>query len=269
MERTRSGDGTEVAYDRLGAGAPIILVGGASTTRGNLAPLAELLAEDFTVLNHDRRGRGDSGDTQPYAVEREIEDVQAMLNEAGGSAGLFGSSSGGVLALRAAAAGLPITKLALWEPPFMVDPDAPRRQQEYVTHLTELLDADRRGDAMALFMKNIGLPDQMIAGMRESPMWPGMEALAHTLAYDAAVMGDSTVPTSLISALETPTLVLTGGETGAWADNAAKALTGALPNPQHRILEGQAHNVAMDVIAPILKEYFGDAPSRTASLSGA
>jgi len=131
MDKTCSSDGTEIAFDRLGDGAPVVLVSGASTARSIHAPLTELLAADFTVLNFDSRGRGDSGDTQPYAVEREIEDLHAVLNEAGGSAGVFGNSSGGVLALRAAAAGLPITELALWEPPFMVDPDAPRRQQEY------------------------------------------------------------------------------------------------------------------------------------------
>jgi pimeloyl-ACP methyl ester carboxylesterase len=256
MDKTRSSDGTEIAFDRLGDGAPVVLVSGASTARSVHDSLAELLAADFTVLNYDRRGRGDSGDTQPYAVEREIEDLHAVLDEAGGSAGVFGNSSGGVLALHAAAAGLPITKLALWEPPFMVDPDAPRRQQEYVTHLTELLDADRRGDAMALFMKTIGLPEQMIAGMRQAPMWSGMEALAPTLAYDAAVMGDSRLPAGVVSTVKTPTLVLTGGNTGAWADNAAEALTGALPNPQHRILQGQDHAVAWDVLAAALKEYF-------------
>lgn len=257
MDKTRSSDGTDIAFDLLGDGAPILLVSGASTARSIHARLAELLAADFTVLNYDRRGRGDSGDTQPYAVEREIEDLHAVLNQAGGSAEVFGNSSGGVLALHAAAVGLPITNLALWEPPFMVDPDAPRRQHEYVTHLTELLDADRRGDAMALFMKTIGLPEQMIAGMRQAPMWPSMEALAHTLAYDAAVMGDSRLPTRLVSTVKTPTLVLTGGNTGAWADNAAEALASALPNPQHRILQGQDHAVAWDVLAPALREYFG------------
>jgi pimeloyl-ACP methyl ester carboxylesterase len=257
MDKTRSSDGTEIAFDRLGDGAPVILISGASTARAIHTALAELLAANFTVLNYDRRGRGDSGDTQPYAVEREIEDLHAVLNEAGGSAGVFGNSSGGVLALHAAAAGLPITRLALWEPPYMVDPDAPHRQREYVTHLTELLNADRRGDAMALFMETIGLPEQMIAGMRQAPMWPNMEALAHTLAYDAAVMGDSRLPVGLISTVKAPTLVLTGGNTDAWADNAAEALTGALANAQRRTLQGQDHAVDWEVLAPALKEYFG------------
>jgi pimeloyl-ACP methyl ester carboxylesterase len=151
MDTVRSSDGTTIAFDRLGAGAPVVLVSGASTARAIHARLAELLAADFAVLSYDRRGRGDSGDTPPYAVQLEIEDLHAVIGAAGGAAAVFGNSSGAVLALRAAAAGLPITRLALWEPPFMTDPDAPRRQQAYLAQLTGLLDEGRRGDAMALF----------------------------------------------------------------------------------------------------------------------
>ncbi len=125
MDKVRSSDGTEIAFDRLGEGEPVVLVSGASTSRAVHASLAELLAADFTVLNYDRWGRGDSGDTLPYAVEREIEDIGAVIAAAGGSAAVFGNSSGAVLALRAAAAGLPITRLALWEPPIMVDRTLP------------------------------------------------------------------------------------------------------------------------------------------------
>jgi pimeloyl-ACP methyl ester carboxylesterase len=256
MDKVRSSDGTTIAFDRLGVGTPVILVSGASTARAIHAQLAELLAGDFTVFNYDRRGRGDSGDTPPYTIQREVEDLEALITEAGGEAAVFGNSSGAVLALHAAAAGLPVTKLGLWEPPFMVDPDAPRRHQEYVTQLTELLDAGRRGDAMALFMKTVGLPEEMIAGMRNAPMWPGMEAIAHTLAYDATIMGDSTVPTGLLSSVNAPTLVLDGSDTGAWAANSAQALAVALPNAQRRTLKGQTHNVSWDVLAPVLIEFF-------------
>jgi alpha-beta hydrolase superfamily lysophospholipase len=256
MDRVRSSDGTAVAFDRLGAGTPVILVSGASTARAIHAPLAELLAADFAVFNYDRRGRGDSGDTPPYAIQREIEDLRAVIAAAGGAAAVFGSSSGAVLALHAAAAGLPITRLALWEPPFMTDPGAPRRQRGYVARLTELLDAGRRGDAMALFMTSIGLPEAMIAGMRQAPMWPGMEALAPTLVYDAAIMGDSMVPTGLVASVKAPTLVLDGSDTGAWAARSARALTAALPDLRHRTLDGQNHDVAWDVLAPVLREFF-------------
>jgi pimeloyl-ACP methyl ester carboxylesterase len=255
MHTVRSNDGTTIAYDRLGEGTPVVLVSGASTARSVHAQLAELLAPHATVLNYDRRGRGDSGDTPPYAVEREIEDLHAVIAAGGGPAAVFGNSSGAVLALHAAAAGLPITRLALWEPPFMVDPDAASGQREYAAQLAELLGAGRRGDAMALFMRNVGLPEGMIAGMRQAPMWPGLEALAHTLAYDAAVMGDSTVPTGLVASVEAPTLVLDGSETGAWAASSARALTAALPNARHQTLQGQAHNVAWEVLAPVLTEF--------------
>jgi pimeloyl-ACP methyl ester carboxylesterase len=251
-----SRDGTAIALDQLGLGPPVILVSGASTARSIHSQLAELLAADFTVFNYDRRGRGDSDDTPPYAIQREIEDLDAVITEAGGTAMVFGNSSGAVLALHAAAAGLPITKLALWEPPFMLDPDAPRRQQEYVAELTSLLDAGRRGDAMALFMKTVGLPEEMITGMRQAPMWSGMEAIAPTLRYDAIIMGASTVPTDLVASVTAPTLVLDGSETGAWAADSAQALTAALPNPQRRTLTGQDHAVAWDVLALVLKEFF-------------
>ena len=258
MDKVRSRDGTAIAFDRVGAGPAVILVSGASTARAIHTPLAELLAGDFTVFNYDRRGRGDSDDTPPYTVQREIEDLDAVINEAGGEAAAFGNSSGAALILHAAAAGLPLTKLALWEPPFMVDPDAPRRQKEYVTQLTNLLDADRRGDAMALFMKYVGLPDDMIAGMRNAPMWPGMEALAPTLAYDATIMGDGTVPTELVSSVKIPTLVLNGTQTGDWAANSAHVLTTALPNSRHGTLEGQSHDVSWDVLAPVLREFYSE-----------
>jgi hypothetical protein len=176
MDKVSSSDGTTIAFDRLGAGPPVILVSGASTARAVHEPLAAVLATDFTVFNYDRRGRGDSGDTPPYEIQREVEDLHAVLGAAGGAAAVFGNSSGAVLALHAAAAGLPITKLALWEPPFMVDPDAAGRQRAYATQLAELLDAGRRGDAMVLFMRSIGVPEPMIAGMRNASMWPGMEA---------------------------------------------------------------------------------------------
>jgi len=257
LETVRSRDGTGIAVERRGEGPPVVLISGASTTRAIHAPLSELLAEDFMVFNYDRRGRGESSDTAPYAVEREIEDLKAVIVVAGGEAAVFGNSSGAVLALRAAAARVPITKLALWEPPFMVDPEAPVRQKEYVTELTQLLEANRRGDAMALFLKTIGLPDAMIAGMRQAPMCPGMEEIAPTLLYDAAVMGDSTVPIDLAS-VDNPSLVLYGSETGAWAQDAARVLTSVLPNSRSRALEGQNHAVAWEVITPVLREFFGD-----------
>ena len=250
MEVLHSADGTRIAFDRLGQGDPLVLVSGASTGRALHGALAELLAEDFTVFNYDRRGRGDSGDTAPYAVDREIEDLAAVLDVAG-PARVFGNSSGAVLALRAAVAGLPIVELALWEPPIMVDPDAPRRHRRYLTELAARLDDGRPGDAMALFLTTVGLPEQAVDGMRQGPGWADLEAVAPTLLHDALVMGDSTPPTGLGS-VTVPTVVLTGSETGAWADAAAHALTDLLPAGRHHVLEGQDHAVAWDVLAAAL-----------------
>ncbi|WP_188193304.1 alpha/beta fold hydrolase [Nonomuraea sp. SYSU D8015] len=169
---------------------------------------------------------------------------------------MFGNSSGAVLALRAAAAGLPITGLALWEPPFQLDGDAPERARAYVTELTAYLNEGRRGEAMALFMGSIGLPPGMIDQIRRSPGWASMEAIAPTLAYDAAVMGDGRPPADLAD-VKVKTLVLTGSETGPWAVAAARALVDALPSVQHTVLEGQDHNVSWDVLAPHVMSFLG------------
>src|SRR5438067_1305726 len=191
MKELISKDGTTIAFDQLGEGPAAILVSPALGDRSGNGPLAALLAPHFTVFNYDRRGRGDSGDTQPYAVEREIEDIEALIKEAGGSAFAYGWSSGAALALEAAVRGLAITKLALFEPPFIVDDSRPPLPQDYVTRLTELVSAGRRGDAVEFFMTaGVGIPAEFVAQMRNDPMWPAMEALAHTLPYDGAIMGD-------------------------------------------------------------------------------
>ena len=256
MRKVISKDGTAIAFDRSGKGPAVILVCGASTTRSANAPLAALLAPHFTVFNYDRRGRGDSDDTVPYAVEREVEDLDALIDAAGGSAYMWGMSSGAALALKVAASGLNIKKLALYEPPFMVDDYGLRRHKEYATRLTELLAAGRRGDAVELFMKLVGLPPEFVAQARNAPWWSATEDLAHTLAYDAAVMGDSSVPTERAASVTVPTLVMDGGATPAWARNAAQALADALPNARRRTLEGQDHNVAPEALAPVLEEFF-------------
>ena len=196
MRKVTSQDGTTIAFDQLGEGPAVILVCGGSTDRGANAPLAALLAPDFTVFNYDRRGRGDSSDTAPYAVKREIEDIQAVIKEAGGSAFVYGTSSGAALALEAAASLPTIKKLALWEPPYIVDDSRPRPPADTATIYTELVAEGRRGDAVEFFMsKVVGLPPEFVAYAHTQPWWPAQEALAHTLAYDATVMGDYSLPT--------------------------------------------------------------------------
>src|SRR5436190_7588139 len=178
MEVVTSRDGTTIAFDRLGSGPPVILVCGASTDRMANAALAALLASDFTVLNYDRRGRGDSGDTSLYAVAREIEDIEALIERAGGSAFLFGTSSGGALALEAAASGLPVTKLALWEPPYFLDPNA-RPPTDQVERYHEMISEGRRGDAVEYFLtKVVRMPEELAAFARTQPFWSSQEALA-------------------------------------------------------------------------------------------
>ncbi len=256
METATSSDGTTIAFDRLGDGPPVILVCGGSTDRSANAALASLLAEHFTVLNYDRRGRGDSGDTPPYAVEREVEDLDAVIDEAGGSAFVYGTSSGGALALEAAASGLAITKLALWEPPFVLD-ESRRPPADTARTYTELVAAGRRGDAVEYFMSRVvGLPPEFVAHARTQPFWQAQEALAHTLAYDATVMGDYSLPTERAASVTAPTLVIAGGASFSFMRETARALADVIPDGQHRTLEGQEHNVAPEALAPVLEEFF-------------
>ncbi len=214
------------------------------------AQLAKLLAAHFTVLNYDRRGRGPSGDTPPYAVAREIEDLEAVIGAAGGSAAVYGSSSGAALALEAAAAGLPITHLALWEPPYIPD-GGPRPPADTAERFTRLVGEDRRGDAVEFFMaKVVGLPPELVAGARSQPFWAGQAALAHTLAYDATIMGDYWLQKERFVRVETPTLVIDGGASPPWMGVTAQELADTLPNGRRRTLAGQQHNVDADALAP-------------------
>jgi pimeloyl-ACP methyl ester carboxylesterase len=193
MDSVRSKDGTTIVFDKQGDGAAVILVDGAMGTRssGSKPELARLLAQQFTVYSYDRRGRGDSGDTKPYAVEREIEDIDALLDEAGGSAFLFGHSSGACLALDATVRlDHKVKKLAMYEAPYNDDPEAQKAWGEYIKNLSEALASGRRGDAVALFMALVGVPAARIEEVRHAPFWGGMEAVAPTLAYDhTAIMG--------------------------------------------------------------------------------
>jgi pimeloyl-ACP methyl ester carboxylesterase len=189
MASVTSADGTSIAYQRDGSGPAVILIGGGLDDGSENAPLARELAEHFTVYNFARRGRGDSGDTQPYAVQREIDDIAAITAQAGGSANLFGVSSGGMFALEAAAAGLPVGRLAVYEVPYDTAADALDRAREYREQLGATLAEGRRAGAVALFMRLAGSSENDIADAMDSPYWPGLKDLANTLAYDAALYG--------------------------------------------------------------------------------
>ena len=208
-----SRDGTRIAYDKWGKGPAVILVNGALSNRSSNAELAQLLAARFTVYSYDRRGRGDSTDTKPYSVKREIEDIEALIDAAGGSAYVYGKSSGARLALQAASAlGDKVKKLALYEPPYSEAEGAAKEWREFRSKLDALLAADRRADAITLFMKFVGAPDEAVAKMKASPAWPAMLAMAPTLAYDNAVLGDDrSVPVGIAAKVKAITLVMDGG----------------------------------------------------------
>ena len=257
MRKVISKDGTPIAFDQSGEGPPIILVVGAFNESSTGAPLAAQLSEHFTVFNYDRRGRGESGDTAPYAIEREIEDLAALITEAGGSSSVFGYSSGAILALMAAARGLTITKLALYDPPFLVDAESSRRFKDLVGQLAELIASDHRGEAVELFQrKAIGIPAEVITQLRQAPFWPALEDIAHTLVYEATLLGDMPALAELMASIPVSTLVISGGEIQARMLQAAQAVADALPNAQYRSLEGQTHDIVPAVLAPVLEEFF-------------
>jgi pimeloyl-ACP methyl ester carboxylesterase len=261
VKTVTSKDGTTIAFDQSGQGPAIIVVDGALQYRAfdqGMGQLAELLAPDFSVIHYDRRGRGESTDRQPYAVEREIEDIEALIDEAGGSAYLYGISSGAALAMEAAIK-LPgkVRKLAMYEAPYNSEAAARQASRDYTEKLNELIAEGRRGDAVGLFMMLVGIPADQVSEMHKHPMWPLFEAVAPTLAYDAAVMGeDSSIPIIRAAHVGVPALIMNGGASYPFMHTAATALASAMPHAQHRTLEGQTHEVAADAIAPVLKEFF-------------
>ena len=263
MRTVTSNDGTTIAFDQSGAGPAVLLVGGALSDRAAAAPMATLLAPHFTVINYDRRGRGDSGDTRPYAVEREVEDIAALIAAVGGSAYVFAKSSGAALALEAANRGLPITKLALYEPPFIVDDARKPIPEGYVAHLGELAASGRRGEAVEYFLVNaVEVPPEALAQMRQAPMWPAMEVMAHTLAYDGAIMEGNMAGRPFSpgqwAAVTMPTLVMDGGDSSLWMHHAAQAVADILPNARRLTLEGQTHTVDPNLLVPVLGTFFAD-----------
>ena len=251
-----SADGTAIAFDRFGEGPPVIMVVGAFNTRSTTEPLARALEQRFTVFNYDRRGRGDSGDTEPYAIDREIEDLDALVVEAGGSASVFGYSSGAVLALKAAASGLAITKLALYEPPFRADDSYPALPGDLAEQLAKLVSAGRRGDAVELYQtRAVGIPEELVAQLRHAPFRPSLEALAHTLVYDATIIGDLSLPTELIASIVAPTLVICGERSSPFMRSAAQAVAATLPNGRLCDLAGQSHDISPEATAPVVAEF--------------
>lgn len=253
MKTVNSKDGTRIAYDRSGSGPAVIIVDGAlcSRTFGPSGKLAAQLAHHFTVYRYDRRGRGESGDTPSYAPERELEDLAALVQAAGGRAGLIGLSSGAALALNAAASGLPLTGVAAYEPPY-VDDSRTRGGDEFERRLKEFIERGDRGGAVSYFMKDmVGAPAPMVVLMRFVPgVWSKLRAVAHTLPYDAALMTAFQIPRQRFATIRIPVLVMHGAKTDARLKEAAAAIAEVVPGAQHKELAGQTHNVKPDVLAP-------------------
>lgn len=262
----RSADGTAIAYDIAGDGPALILVGGAFSFRRykSWVQLFELLAPRFRVVSYDRRGRGESGDAAEYAVEREIEDLSALVQAAGGSAHAFGMSSGGVLALRAAAVGVPIERAVVYQPPFAVDASGHLPPPDFGPRLRALAVSGNRGATAGYFMREgMGAPRVLIGLLRVArPIWKNLEAVAHTLPYDYAVMGETVHGKPLTrepwASIATPTLVVDGGKSPASLRGAADALAGLMPNAERCTLSGQSHNLSMRLLAPVLEGFLLD-----------
>jgi len=262
MHTVTSKDGTKIAYDKLGNGPAVILVAGALVSRSAHDKLAEVLSSDFTVYNYDRRGRGDSDDTKPYAVKREIEDMEVLIDVAGSSAYVYGISSGACLALESAAAlGNKVKKLAMYEAPYDDAEGAAEKWKEYSLKLNQLIAADERGDAVELHMKTVGASAIAILGMKVLPGWQRMKALAPTIAYDVAIVGDTrSVPVERASLVKAKSLVMDGGaslESMPFMRASAEKIATAIPNAERRTIKDQDHNVDEKVIAAELRGFFG------------
>jgi len=258
VEKVTSKDATKIAYDRTGAGPSLILVLGALNSRKSGARLAKLLAARFTVISYDGRGRGSSTDMAPYSPQREVEDIAALIGAVGEPVFLYGHSSGAALALEAAMKlRKKIGKLAIYEVPYTLDKKARKAANEYDKTLKKLLAAGRKDEAVALFVRSVGVSDKQIHAMKRMPMWKGLEKLAPTLAYDSQVLGEGhALPAARLSHISIPTLVMHGGAGAPFMRDVAREISEAIPQAQLRTLAGQTHGVSPKVLAPVLEEFF-------------
>lgn len=254
---THSADGSILEFQKVGDGAVLIVIGGAFNDRQSAAPLVPLLAEHFTVVSYDRRGRGGSTDTSsrpPYLVEREVQDLQALIAGTGGSAMLYGHSSGGVLALEATMRGLPVTAVAVYEPPYTAG-EQQDPVDDWAQQIQQAVADDDPERAAETFLGRIG--GGVLGHLKQMPWWPHMVAVAHTLPYDVALVGDGRMPTERLATLDVPVLVMDGDQSEGWRRDAVAALTSAVPGARRMTVHGQAHPVAADAVAPRLIEFFG------------
>ncbi len=259
---TTSADGTQIAYEVTGEGPALVLVDGALCSRemGPSRGLAAALAGDFRVVAYDRRHRGESGPgASSYGTEREVEDLAAVIEAAGGSAHVFGASSGGALALEAARAGVPIERLAVYELPFILDDTRPGNDPQLPRQVEALVSEGRRGDAVKTFMRTVGAPAPMIAMMRLMPVWKKLTGVAHTLPYDLSLVIEHEqgrpLPDGYYDAVSAETLVIAGGKSPEYMRNAQAAIAEAVPNARLEVLSGQTHMIKAKVVGPVLAEF--------------
>jgi Alpha/beta hydrolase family len=257
-QTTSSADGTTIAYQAYGEGPSLVLVGGATQRKEDWAELCSALSDaGVTAVTYDRRGRGDSGDTAPYAVDREIEDIAAVIAATGGSAGLHGQSSGGALANRATAAGLPVTTLSAFETPYRT-PGGPTPPADYVEHLQGLYDADEPEAMLEYFMvAGVGQPQDQVDQMKQLPFWPAMVTIGRTLLYDGLCLGSSQapVPAELLGSIDVPVLCLASTGSPDWLRAGAEASAAATPGARFVVLEGEFHGAPATVLAPVLADH--------------
>jgi len=251
METVRSPDGTEIAFQRSGEGPMLVLIVGAFNDRASTNTLASGLSDAFTVYEYDRRGRGNSGDTPPYSVRREVEDLAAVIEAAGEPAFVFGHSSGAALALEAAATAVPIRALAVYEPPYTGRPN-----MAFAERLEKLVGEGELSEAAATFLELLGTPPSAVQQMKEAPHWAHMEKFAPSLSYEIRLCNDGELPVDRLANIDVPTLALAGETSPPWAKERARALARIVRNGQARVLQGQSHRVADDVLIPLLKEFF-------------
>jgi pimeloyl-ACP methyl ester carboxylesterase len=256
LYQTTSSDGTTIAYEKAGDGPPLIIVGGAFHDRNAGAPLARALSSHFTVVTYDRRGRGDSGDSATYSVAREVQDLGAVLCEVGGSASLYGISSGGILALEAAAAGYPVGRIAAFEPPYHCG-QGPVLGPEVVPRLAELTRAGKRSEMVEYFLSDVMVvPSRDIEQMRRMHMWPELEAVAHTLIYDTRLVGDRSWPAARMASVTGPTLIMSSRSSAPWMRHTAQTIAENLAGGEHRSVNGTPHDASPRVLAPVLIPFF-------------
>jgi pimeloyl-ACP methyl ester carboxylesterase len=261
MTTIGSADGTRIAYERTGEGPPLIIVDGALCHRGQgpSRSLATELAADFTVFTYDRRGRGESGESGEIALEREVEDLEALVKEAGGTPFLFGASSGAMLALEAASRGVGVARLVMYEPPLIVDDTHRPLPDDWVPNLDAMIAEGRHGDAVKDFMRFVDVPGFALAIMRLLPVWSKLKAVSPSLRYDFAFMAElqrgRPLPATRWATATQPTLVADGGKSPEWMHRGCRAMSEVLPNASHRTVPGQTHIVKATALAPVIREY--------------